>query len=51
MTLGAGDGKHPLHHSILGWAQNIASVVSAPERPVHGMFNSDILSAEVKRLT
>jgi ABC-type polysaccharide/polyol phosphate transport system ATPase subunit len=50
MTLGAGDGKHQLHHSILGWAQNIASIVSAPERPVHGMFNSDILDAEVRRL-
>lgn len=50
LTVGGGDGKHPLYHSILGWAQNVVAVVSAPRRPVHGMFNSDIVAADVTRI-
>ena len=50
ITLGCGDGIHPLHHLILGWAQNVATVVSAPRRPVHGFFNSDITDVSIGRL-
>lgn len=47
LTLGAGDGKHPLHHVIVCWAQNVTSIVNHPPRPIHGVFNSDIASALV----
>lgn len=48
ITLGVGEGQHPLHHFIVCWAQNIAAVVNSPPRPVHGMFNSDIKSIAIE---
>jgi ABC-type polysaccharide/polyol phosphate transport system ATPase subunit len=42
LTIGIGDGKHGLHHHIVGWVQSVASVVSVPKREVHGLFNGDL---------
>lgn len=47
VTLGLGDGDHPLHHDIIAWAQGVLRVVSAPKRAVHGAFNNDIAAIEL----
>jgi ABC-type polysaccharide/polyol phosphate transport system ATPase subunit len=39
LTFGLGDGQHGLHHQILGWVQRVVSVISVPDREVHGIFN------------
>jgi len=50
MTIGLGNGKHPLHHSIVGWVQGVAHFVCVPKRAVHGMFNNDLRSLSVNRV-
>ena len=47
-TIGLGDGKHELHHQIVAWVQGVAAVTSIPGRPVHGLFNGDLLRVEAR---
>jgi ABC-type polysaccharide/polyol phosphate transport system ATPase subunit len=42
VTLGLGDGSHPLHHDIVAWAQSVLRLTCVPSRPVHGFFNADV---------
>jgi ABC-type polysaccharide/polyol phosphate transport system ATPase subunit len=41
VTVGVGDGSHALHHEIVSWGQGVATLMSIPDRPVHGMVNHD----------
>jgi ABC-type polysaccharide/polyol phosphate transport system ATPase subunit len=50
LTLGVGDGLHPLHHTIVAWTQSIAKFTSAPARAVHGAFNNDLRSFAVDQI-
>ena len=47
LVLGLGNGVHPLHHRIVGWAQGVVKVSSMPRRSVHGSFNQDIVELSV----
>ena len=48
ITLGIGEGEHPLAHKIQCWVHNIFSLSAiAPERSIHGMFNNPLKSLEV----
>lgn len=47
LVLGLGDGVHPLHHQIIGWAQGVVKISSMPRRPVHGSFNQDLIDLTV----
>jgi ABC-type polysaccharide/polyol phosphate transport system ATPase subunit len=47
LVLGLGNGIHPLHHRIIGWAQGVVKISSMPRRPVHGSFNQDIVELSV----
>ncbi len=48
ITLGIGEGEHPLAHKIQCWAHNIFSLSAiAPGRAIHGMFNNPLQSLEV----
>jgi ABC-type polysaccharide/polyol phosphate transport system ATPase subunit len=42
MTIGLGDGLHPLHHRIVAWVQRVLRLVCVPLRAVHGSFNNDL---------
>lgn len=44
LTIGLGDGRHEHHHHIVSWVQGVAGFTSVPERPVHGMWNNDLLT-------
>jgi len=49
ITLGIGEGGHPLAHKIQCWAHNVFSLSAiAPGRAIHGMFNNPMRSLEVK---
>ncbi len=48
VTLGLGNGLHPLHHDIIAWVQRALRLVCVPARPVHGSFNNDLLAAVVE---
>jgi ABC-type polysaccharide/polyol phosphate transport system ATPase subunit len=48
VTLGLGNGLHPLHHDIIAWVQRALRLVCVPARPVHGSFNNDLLTAVVE---
>ncbi len=50
LTVGVGDGRHPLHHKIVSWVQSVARFTSSPQRDVHGAFNNDLRSFEVTRI-
>jgi ABC-type polysaccharide/polyol phosphate transport system ATPase subunit len=50
LTVGLGDGQHPLHHSIVAWAQGLVRFICIPHRAVHGAFNNDLRSLTVRRL-
>jgi ABC-type polysaccharide/polyol phosphate transport system ATPase subunit len=50
LTLGLGDGRHPLHHRIVSWVQSVAKFTSAPQRDVHGSFNNDLIIFHAKPL-
>ncbi len=48
ITLGIGEGRHPLAHKIQCWAHNIFSLSAiAPGKAIHGMFNNPLDSLEV----
>jgi len=47
LTVGLGQGLHPLHHSIVSWAQSVAKITCVPRRPVHGSFNNDLRTVRV----
>jgi ABC-type polysaccharide/polyol phosphate transport system ATPase subunit len=48
VTLGLGNGLHPLHHDIIAWVQRAVRLVCVPARPVHGSFNNDLLTVVVE---
>ena len=50
LVLGLGNGVHPLHHRIVGWAQGVVKISSMPRRPVHGSFNQDIVELSVEAI-
>jgi hypothetical protein len=48
ITIGLGDGRHPHHHRIIAWAQGVAAFSSVPGRPVHGMWNNDLVDVRME---
>lgn len=43
LTVGIGEGTHPLAHTVQCWAHNIVSFSAiTPETAVHGMFNNKL---------
>ncbi len=50
ITVGLGDGQHPLHHTIIAWIQSVLRVTSNPERAVHGSFNNDLIEVSVAKI-
>lgn len=48
VTIGLGDGRHPHHHRIIAWVQGVAAFSSIPTRPVHGMWNNDIVALTIR---
>lgn len=52
ITLGVGEGDHPLAHKVQCWAHNIASLSAiAPDQAIHGMFNNPLQFLEVTCLS
>lgn len=48
ITLGIGQGEHPLHHVIQCWAHNVLLVKALrTDKVVHGIFTNPILNCEV----
>ncbi len=48
MTLGVGQGDHPLHHVIQCWAHNIINIKGLNDKEaVHGIFTNPIIECEV----
>lgn len=48
ITLGVGEGDHPLSHTIQCWAHNILSITSiSPGKSIHALFNNPIQSAAI----
>jgi len=48
LTVGIGEGDHPLVHSVQCWAHNIASFNALThEKAVHGLFNNPVDSVQV----
>lgn len=51
ITLGVGQGEHPLHHVIQCWAHNVLMVKSFSEQDaVHGIFTNPIKEYEVRTI-
>lgn len=51
ITLGVGQGEHPLHHIIQCWAHNVLLVKClSTGKVVHGMFTNPILDCEVETI-
>ncbi len=51
ITLGIGQGEHPLNHVIQCWAHNVILVKAlSTDRVVHGIFTNPILECEVKAI-
>ena len=51
MTLGIGEGVHPLVHTIQCWAHNIVSFSAVtPDRSIHGIFNNPLQQCSVTPL-
>ena len=49
ITLGIGQGDHPLHHVIQCWAHNVLLVKALSNgRPVHGIFTNPLVECEVQ---
>ncbi len=49
ITLGIGQGEHPLHHIIQCWAHNVLLVKALScGKVVHGIFTNPLLECEVK---
>lgn len=40
LSVGLGNGRHPLFHEIIGWSQGLAGVECVTRDPVHGVFNN-----------
>lgn len=51
ITIGLGDGAHPLHHSIIAWVQGVIRVICVPRRSVHGAFNNDLDGFDVRAVS
>ncbi len=57
ITVGIGEGTHPLNHAVQCWAHNIVSVAAVtPGVAVHGMFNNplkqiNIMNIDTRRTT
>jgi len=48
ITVGVGEGRHPLQHTIQCWAQNVFCFEAiSPSRVVHGIFNNPISHFQV----
>lgn len=48
ITVGIGEGDHPLAHRIQCWAHNVVSISAiAPGRAIHGMFNNPLKHLEI----
>lgn len=51
LTFGIGEGTDPFVHKIHCWAHNVASLAAlVPGKGVHGIFNNQIRSCEIKPL-
>ena len=51
LTLGIGEGHHPLVHTIQCWAHNIVSFSAVtPDRSVHGIFNNPLVQLSVDQI-
>lgn len=51
ITLGIGQGDHPLHHVIQCWAHNVLLVKALSNgKVVHGIFTNPLLECEVKAI-
>ena len=51
LTIGVGQGDHPLHHVIQCWAHNIIAIKGLTDQDaVHGIFTNPIQECEVKHL-
>lgn len=48
MTIGVGDGRHSLHHEIVAWVQSALQFAVVPKRDVHGLFNNDLTSFDIR---
>lgn len=49
ITLGVGEGDHPLYHVIQCWAHNVILVKALnPSNEVHGIFTNNIVKYEVE---
>jgi len=50
-TLGVGQGRDPMDHTIQCWAHNVAALTAiSPRRAVHGLFNNPLRLVEVAPL-
>ena len=48
ITIGVGEGRHPLKHTIQCWAQNVFALEAiTPGTVVHGIFNNPMSNLEV----
>lgn len=48
ITIGVGEGRHPLQHTIQCWAQNVFCFEAiSPSRVVHGIFNNPISQLQI----
>lgn len=51
LTLGIGEGHHPLVHTIQCWAHNMVSFSAVtPDRSVHGIFNNPLVQLSIDQL-
>jgi hypothetical protein len=51
ITLGVGEGSHPLYHVIQCWAHNVILVKALnPGKDIHGIFTNNIRKCEVKSI-
>ena len=52
LTLGIGEGTHPLVHTIQCWAHNVVSFSAVtPDRSVHGIFNNPLKRLSIDPVT
>ncbi len=49
ITVGLGDGAHGEAHNIVCWAHNLIAFDSVSNRPIHGIFNNQILDLKVNK--
>lgn len=48
ITIGVGEGRHPMKHTIQCWAQNVFALEAiTPGTVVHGIFNNPMSNLEV----